>query len=327
MYDGFVERAEAVTRTLSDRRTTFVVVSTLEASPCREAEFFVGALARRRFPLGAVVLNKALPGLVPRPGLGGRPTRLCAEPARWPRRWRRHAAVGEPAQLAWVLGEVGESFLNFEVVAIREAEQRSELGGHADVVATVPYADHDITDLAGRSTANSVTHRAALALTRETHPMATLAELARFFTRLDTRSVAHLQRLAASWGLLADFCFADLLLFGVVGEPATTAATGSSCWARCGRPRPRRCTGPTGSARSLEEEDRPLVARAYRLGEIIEGETTISPLKERVRVLCIPIRYRERVIGVLTRGRRRRSAANPASSSARTSTCSTGSPG
>ena len=49
--------------------------------------------------------------------------------------------------------------------------------------------------------------------------MATLAELARFFTRLDARAVGHLQRLTASWGLLADFCFADLLLFGVVGEP------------------------------------------------------------------------------------------------------------
>ena len=41
MYDGFVERAEAVTRLLSDRRTTFMVVSTLEATPVREAEFFV----------------------------------------------------------------------------------------------------------------------------------------------------------------------------------------------------------------------------------------------------------------------------------------------
>src|SRR3546814_14557000 len=43
MYDGFVERAEAVTRTLADKRTTFVVVSTLESAPVREAEFFVDA--------------------------------------------------------------------------------------------------------------------------------------------------------------------------------------------------------------------------------------------------------------------------------------------
>jgi hypothetical protein len=32
---------------------------------------------------------------------------------------------------------------------MREAEQRSELSTQADVVATIPFADHDITDLAG----------------------------------------------------------------------------------------------------------------------------------------------------------------------------------
>ena len=131
--------------------------------------------------------------------------------------------------------------------------------------------------------------------------MASLAELARFFTRLDVSSVAHLQRLAAGWGLLADFCFADLLLFGVVGE---SRDNGSDRFVVLGQVRPT--TAQTvyradwvGTV--LEEEDRPLVARAYRLGEIIEGETTISPLKERVRVLCIPIRYQGKVIGVLTR--------------------------
>ena len=41
MYDGFVERAQAVQRILEDKRTTFVVVSTLEAAPLREAEFFI----------------------------------------------------------------------------------------------------------------------------------------------------------------------------------------------------------------------------------------------------------------------------------------------
>ncbi|MGH9261079.1 MAG: ArsA family ATPase, partial [Acidimicrobiales bacterium] len=150
MYDGFVERARAVTRTLSDKRTTFVVVSTLEASPAREAEFFLEALRDRSFPLGAVVLNKVLPGWFLDRGStdAAKRVRSDAEPLA--------AAVtaaapgaGEPTQVARVLAEVGESFLNFQVVAKREAEQRSELSAHADVVATVPYADHDITDLAG----------------------------------------------------------------------------------------------------------------------------------------------------------------------------------
>src|SRR5271168_3316136 len=61
MYTGFVERAEAVTRLLSDRRTTFMVVSTLEATPMREAEFFSSQLTARKLSLGAIVLNKVLP--------------------------------------------------------------------------------------------------------------------------------------------------------------------------------------------------------------------------------------------------------------------------
>ncbi len=61
MYEGFVERSNAVTRLLSDRRTTFMVVSTLEATPLREAEFFSTELLARKLHLGAIVLNKVLP--------------------------------------------------------------------------------------------------------------------------------------------------------------------------------------------------------------------------------------------------------------------------
>ncbi len=52
---------------------------------------------------------------------------------------------------------------------------------------------------------------------------------------------------------------------------------------------------------TVDEEERPLVTRAFQLGEIIEGETTIAALKERVRTLCIPVRCEGEVIGVLTR--------------------------
>src|ERR1700726_991270 len=61
MYDGFVQRARAVSRLLHDKRTTFVVVSTLEAAPLHEAEFFIDALTDKKFHLGALVLNKVLP--------------------------------------------------------------------------------------------------------------------------------------------------------------------------------------------------------------------------------------------------------------------------
>lgn len=147
MYDGFVDRAKAVTRTLEDKRTTFVVVSTLESAPVREAEFFIDALEDRGLHLGAVVLNKVLPSWFldtsstsAARALTKRSDALASE---------LPASLGDPAQVARVLQEVGESFLNFQLVAKREAEMRAELSAAPEVVATVEYFDHDITDLTG----------------------------------------------------------------------------------------------------------------------------------------------------------------------------------
>ena len=147
MYDGFVERATAVTRTLEDKRTTFVVVSTLESAPVREAEFFIEALEERGLHLGAVVLNKVLPAWFLDKGTTTSAKTLCAEADSLAGKLPQ--SVGPPEQVARVLREVGESFLNFQVVAKREAEIRAELSAAPEVVAAVPYFDRDITDLAG----------------------------------------------------------------------------------------------------------------------------------------------------------------------------------
>ena len=58
---------------------------------------------------------------------------------------------GKPddADVARVLATVGESFLNYQVVATREAEQRASLSRSPEVVAAVPYFDSDIADLPG----------------------------------------------------------------------------------------------------------------------------------------------------------------------------------
>jgi anion-transporting ArsA/GET3 family ATPase len=144
MYSGFVERAEAVTRLLSDRRTTFMVVSTLEATPVREAEFFARELTERRLHLGAIVLNKVLPTYFR--------SRNAAKVATTLRQRAAEVAAGlptDPAQTERVLEEVAESFLNFGVVARREAEQQAELGTSPEVLATVPFFDADIFDMAG----------------------------------------------------------------------------------------------------------------------------------------------------------------------------------
>ncbi len=131
---------------LGDRRTTFVVVSTLESAPVREAQYFISELRNRDLHLGAVVLNKVLPSYLLDRDATKTAQRLCGD---------ADVVAGklvdghDPAVLERVLREVGNSFLNFQVVANREAEIRAELSSIPDVVATVPYFDSDIYDLAG----------------------------------------------------------------------------------------------------------------------------------------------------------------------------------
>ncbi len=154
MYDGFVERSKAVGRLLSDRRTTFVVVSTLEATPLREAEYFAEQLTARKLHLGAIVLNKVLPdylqgraGAKVAEAMKDRSEDLAAALA--PVVGAADPALADPEQIGRVLEEVADSYLNFQVVALREMEERATLAVTPDVLATVPFFDTDIYDLAG----------------------------------------------------------------------------------------------------------------------------------------------------------------------------------
>jgi anion-transporting ArsA/GET3 family ATPase len=144
MHAGFVERADSVVRLLADRRTTFIVVSTLESSPLEEAELFADELVRRRLHLGAVVLNRTLPDYlrdnrarVVARALGERADEIAER------------LPTDPAITAPLLREVAESFLNFSLVARREAEQRDELASSPDVVTSAPAFTDDISNLAG----------------------------------------------------------------------------------------------------------------------------------------------------------------------------------
>ena len=148
MYDGFAERAEEVKRLLHDRRTTFMVVTTLEAAPLREAESFLAELKEKGFHPGALVLNKVLPEYLRRAELGAVAERLASDAPKLAAGLAEEAG-SPPAAIARVLREVALSYLNFSVVAKREAEKRAELAAVPDVVATVPYFDDDITDLTG----------------------------------------------------------------------------------------------------------------------------------------------------------------------------------
>ena len=48
--------------------------------------------------------------------------------------------------------------------------------------------------------------------------MPTLAELAHDHTELNSDAIEHLTALVSEWGMLADLCFADMLLYVPVSE-------------------------------------------------------------------------------------------------------------
>jgi anion-transporting ArsA/GET3 family ATPase len=154
MYDGFVERANAVERLLHDRRTSFVVVTTLEGAPLREAEFFCEALNERSFHLGALVLNKTLPDTL-RSAEGRRAAEaILSDPAGIARKLVERGVVGEADvdSTARVLRTCATTFRDYAIVATRERELRDELGRLPDAVAAVPALEDDVHDLSGLAT-------------------------------------------------------------------------------------------------------------------------------------------------------------------------------
>jgi two-component sensor histidine kinase len=140
--------------------------------------------------------------------------------------------------------------------------------------------------------------------------MATTAELARYYTTLDNRSVDHLQRLVASWGLLADLSFSDLLLHTRLDHARARPGVAEESQGAgpqlvvLGQVRP--LTSQTLYREDLVGEvlpasDRPLVFRCLRSGQLMEGEVFHDQLRMNVREECIPVRHDGEVIAVLTR--------------------------
>ena len=124
--------------------------------------------------------------------------------------------------------------------------------------------------------------------------MATLGELCRQHTSLTRDEINHLKQLVSEWGLLADLCFADLLLY----VPST-----DSEWLIVAQVRP--ATGQTIYLTDYvgvpADNERPLLAAAFDTGEIREGEISVDQLPEPARMLAIPVRCGGRPIAVLSR--------------------------
>ena len=129
--------------------------------------------------------------------------------------------------------------------------------------------------------------------------MTTFAEIAQERTALSEPAVDHLLRLTASWALLADLSFSDMVL---VAPDETAGDTGTFVVLGQVRPNNRSTLivdDLIGTTESLSEW--PLVAQAYRSGERSVGEVALPAIDLPEPVWCIPVRFDARVVAVLVR--------------------------
>jgi anion-transporting ArsA/GET3 family ATPase len=135
VIDGFGEQTRAVAELLRDPGTTFLIVTSPEPEPAREASFLADRLRETGMARGGLIVNR-----VHTEGLHGRSSEQVAE------------------LLAPELGErlaarVASNLADFDVLARRDAATVTRLSSELDELAAmpvlVPYLDEDITDLAG----------------------------------------------------------------------------------------------------------------------------------------------------------------------------------
>lgn len=132
MYNGFVERAQAVTGLLHDERTSFLVVSTAEPSPLHEAEFFMRELERRHLRLGGLVLNQVLPDVFHDPAAQREAGSLLAKGP--------GETITADRQLAL---DVARSFQRFARLADRQSEEIRRLATAPEQTVRVPMIDFE----------------------------------------------------------------------------------------------------------------------------------------------------------------------------------------
>lgn len=145
LYDGFVERAKSVKRTLADSRTSFVVVTTPEPGPAGEARFLFSALKERDLQVGAIVANRLLPEVFSTRGAATSAKKLRS-------RTDTLAAAIAPSQpqiAAGVLREIANRFDDFRLLAAQGDAVLQELPRNGAPVVGVPYLETEIIDLGG----------------------------------------------------------------------------------------------------------------------------------------------------------------------------------
>jgi anion-transporting ArsA/GET3 family ATPase len=131
--EGFGQRTRDVAALLRAPHTTFVIVTSPELEPAREAEFLLARLAAADMPVGELIVNR-----VHTHGLHGMSAAEVAE--------LLAPALGGP-----LAGRVAGNLADFDVLAARDRETIAGLsdawGAHRPIV--VPQLDEDVQDLLG----------------------------------------------------------------------------------------------------------------------------------------------------------------------------------
>jgi len=133
VIEGFGERTRAVGALLRSPQTTFVIVTSPELEPAREARFLADRLTAAGMSLGELVVNR-----VHADGLHG----LAAADV---------AALLAPSLGEGLAGRVAGNLADFDVLARRDRETIARLavavGEHPPLL--VPQLDEDVQDLLG----------------------------------------------------------------------------------------------------------------------------------------------------------------------------------
>jgi anion-transporting ArsA/GET3 family ATPase len=134
VIDGFGERTRSVAALLRAPQTTFLIVTSPEVEPAREATFLADRLAAAGMPVGELIVNR-----VHADGLHGRSTREATE-------------VLAPALGEQLAKRVAGNLADFDVLVRRDhetierlAQMLGERGGRRPLV--VPYLQEDVQDL------------------------------------------------------------------------------------------------------------------------------------------------------------------------------------
>ena len=135
--------------------------------------------------------------------------------------------------------------------------------------------------------------------------MPTLVEIAHEHSNLDEASLEHLNSLLSEWGMLADFCFADMLLYlptqdlQFIVAAQVRAATGQTLYD----------TDLVGVV--ADPLERVMIEKAFKTHKVTTGEIKVETIVEPVNLMAIPVMFDARIIAVLTREWSQRTGRKP----------------